>query len=131
MKAKIGSLYLAIRERSKYALFYSPVFMIRRILFVGLTVGLKNNASIQIHLFMFTSLFYLMYLGTVSPHTEIFVTKLEIVNETLFMLVSYQFMLYTDVLQNVPLRYSIGWSQVALVVFLLVINFCVIINANV
>jgi len=130
MKAKIGSLYLAIKERSRYALCYSQVFVVRRILFVCVSVLLSSHASIQIHLFTFTTLFYLMFLGTVIPHQDIFMTKIEIVNETLLVLVCYQFMLYTDIVQNVPLRSAIGWSQVGLVVFILVFNLTVILNTN-
>ena len=71
-----------------------------------------------------------MFLGTVIPHQDIFMTKIEIVNETLLVLVCYQFMLYTDIVQNVPLRSAIGWSQVGLVVFILVFNLTVILNTN-
>lgn len=43
---KIGSLYLGIRETDKWSLAYSQVFMVRRILFVALTFGFKNQPSL-------------------------------------------------------------------------------------
>lgn len=71
-----------------------------------------------------------MFLGTVGPYQDNFMTAIEIVNETLLLLVCYQFMLYTDVVQNAALRSAIGWSQVGLVVLIISLNFCVILNTN-
>jgi hypothetical protein len=39
---KIGSIYLSIREKDKWALAYSPVFMARRVIFLGITFGLTT-----------------------------------------------------------------------------------------
>ena len=46
MVKRIGSLYLGIRDSDKWSLAYSQVFMVRRILFVGISFGLKQHASL-------------------------------------------------------------------------------------
>ena len=130
MVKRIGSLYLGIRDSDKWSLAYSQVFMVRRILFVGISFGLKQHASLQIHFFTFCNLGYIIFLGLVAPHSFAFTTQLEIINEAIFVLICYMFILFTDITSDRVLRTNLGWVLVSLVLLILVANFAVIFGAS-
>ena len=67
-KKAIGTLYLSIKDTDKVALAYTPIFMLRRLLFIAITFGMAEYPGLQIHLFSYLNLFYVMYLGLVGPH---------------------------------------------------------------
>ena len=73
-KKQIGTLYLSIKDTDKVALAYSPVFMLRRLLFIAITFSMAEFPGLQIHLFSYLNLFYVMYLGLVFPHDIISMT---------------------------------------------------------
>ena len=100
-KSAIGSLYLAIRDQDRFALAYSSVFMFRRLIFIAITFGLSSVPGLQIHLFAYTSMFYVIYLGLVMPHESFSVTGQELANETVLMLSCYHFILFTGLVDDV------------------------------
>lgn len=104
--------------------------MLRRILFIALTFGLTTQPSLQIHLFTFLTLCYIMFLGIIRPHHISFTTSVELANETIFVLVCYNFILFTDITSDRELRYSLGWCLVALVMLIMAANFSVIFGAS-
>ena len=75
MYGKIGSLYLGLKENSNGALMYSSVFMLRRLFFLMLTFGVRSIPCLQIQLFTFTTMAYIVYILEVRPHTEKLQTK--------------------------------------------------------
>ena len=42
VKRAIGTIYLSIKDRDKFSLAYSPIFMLRRLLFIALTFGMSD-----------------------------------------------------------------------------------------
>jgi hypothetical protein len=105
--------------------------MVRRILFIAITFGLKDQSSLQIHLFTACTLVYIGYLGLVVPHYIYFTTVLELANETVFVLICYNFILLTDITSDRDLRFNLGWFLVALVLLIMATNFAIIINVSV
>ena len=69
MVKKIGSLYLALKDKEKWALAYSPIFMMRRIIFIAITFGLANFATFQVLALIIITVLYKIYLGLVVPHS--------------------------------------------------------------
>ena len=74
-KKEIGTLYLSIKDTDKVALAYSPIFMLRRLLFIAITFGMFDYPGLQIHLFSYLNLFYVMFLGLVVPHDLVSMTS--------------------------------------------------------
>ena len=95
---KIGSIYLGIKEKSLWALAYSEVFMYRRIHFLVLTFGLFSQPCMQIHFFNYGTIWYIIYLMQTMPHTSKFTTNTEFVNEIILIVISYHFILFTDLI---------------------------------
>ena len=104
MQGKIGSLYLSIKNNNSWALAYSPLFLVRRILFLSLTIGLASFPSLQIHFFIFISLMYTIYLGSVIPHDVGLMTTSELLNESVLLLICYHFVLFTDIVTDRNVR---------------------------
>ena len=62
IQKKIGSMYLGVWLSTGWGLSYSIVFLIRRSLFVALTFALYDYPGIQIQLFIYSSVLYMIYL---------------------------------------------------------------------
>jgi hypothetical protein len=45
-KKAIGTIYLSIKDNNKVALAYSSVFMLRRLIFIGITFGMARQPSL-------------------------------------------------------------------------------------
>jgi len=45
-KKAIGTIYLSIKDQNKVALTYSSVFMLRRLIFIGITFGMPDVPSL-------------------------------------------------------------------------------------
>ncbi len=127
---KIGTIYLGIKEKSLSALAYSEVFMYRRIHFLVLTFGLCSQPSLQIHFFYYATIWYIIYLMQTMPHTSKFTTNTEFVDEIILILISYHFILFTDLIQNQSMVKYVGWSLVSHLLLLLSYNFAIMVGIN-
>jgi hypothetical protein len=47
---------------------------------------------------------------------------LEVVNESLSQLITYTFLLYTDFVSDLEMRYRIGWVTISLIILLVCVN---------
>jgi hypothetical protein len=75
MAEKIGSLYVGLKTDDKWATVAYPfIFLIRRQIFVVMTFVLVEQPSLQVHLFIYMSLWYIIYINTVLPHETRFLT---------------------------------------------------------
>ena len=88
-KDKFGTLYLGLKPSKEGVVNYSFVFMIRRSFFIAITFALFKQPGLQIQLMIYMTVLYVIYLG----YAEFFETKgakaLEIVNESVFILIQY------------------------------------------
>lgn len=103
-KAKIGSMYLGTITTDVWCLAYSIIFLLRRTLFVAFTFGLYNYPSLQVHLFIYSNVYYLIYLNKVAPHEDPFYGAVEVINEVLFMIACYHYVYFTNVIYDPFLR---------------------------
>lgn len=97
VKSKIGSLYLGMRTDKYSQLFYLVVFLLRRSLFVGLTWFLYDFPSLQVHLFIYSSLLYIITINHLDHFEESFQCKVELTNETLFIVICYHLVYFTNI----------------------------------
>ena len=100
MRRKIGSLYqgVSLEENAPYGLTLVVVFLIRRSLFVGITFALIDQPGLQLQCFLFTSVIYLVYINTFTIFSDSFMLRLEIANETIFIIACYQMLFFSNVL---------------------------------
>lgn len=59
-------------------------------------------------------------------NNNVFVTKnqvkIEVINEVFNMLISYTFLLFTDYLVDLEIRYQVGWFTIFLIIILILTN---------
>ena len=68
MRASIGTLYQGLKIKSRNILFYSPVFLVRRSLFVLLTFILFDMPNMQIQVLIVLNLAYISYVSLANVH---------------------------------------------------------------
>lgn len=67
-----------------------------------------------------------MYIGIVKPIEKRFSNQLELFNEWLNMLATYNFFLFTDFVNSMETQYSIGWMNILIVTVLITVNMLII-----
>jgi len=63
-----------------------------------------------------------MYLLEVKPYEDPFQNKLEVFNELFVLLSTYLILLFSPFLDNMNIKYNIGWVLVGIVCLNMVIN---------
>ena len=71
IKAKIGSLFLGIRNFTKWQALYSVVFLLRRFVFVCILVNHERTPAIIIQLVIALNIVFAIYLSEVRPHDSV------------------------------------------------------------
>ena len=102
VKKKIGSMYLGVylETDDPFGLSLSVVFLIRRSIFVATTFMLIDHPALQIQAFIFMSVIYIIYLKSTRIYDDKFMLNLELLNECLFLLCSYHFLMFTNILND-------------------------------
>ena len=75
---------------------------------------------------MLTTLFNFVYLCVELPFKRKIINFLEITNEIILTVALYQIMMFSDLIDNVYIKYEIGWSLNIVVMIQLGINTIVI-----
>lgn len=98
-----GAFYADFKPDCRLSLFFQPLFILRRLLFCLSVLFLGDFPGIQVSLFIYTSLFQVIYISKVKPFKESFMNTLEILNEFVVLAVSLMLPAFTDfiVLNNV------------------------------
>jgi len=113
VSSRIGALYLGLREKQTSAQAFAIVYLIRRIFFVFLTFTLASTPHLTVQFFMYSILFYMIYLGFSKPHTHLLQWRVGLVNEFLLLTQFYYFLLYSGlVLEPVIVYRVVGWAHV-------------------
>lgn len=69
-------------------MLYTPIFLLRRLIFIAIVFILKDFVGLQVMLLMLVNLLYLIYIVTVRPFKDNSTNKLEILNESSYFLVT-------------------------------------------
>jgi len=87
-----------------------------------------NFEGFKIQAFLYTSVFYLIYVGMVMPHTEKVYNRLEIVNESLLILLAYHMFAFTPFVAEKDISYMTGWSAIVVIAVIIVLNITMMVN---
>ena len=122
VRQKFGTLYLGLNPKKPNVGTYPLTFLIRRSVFVAITFALATEPGIQIQLTTYLTLWYIIYVG----YAEFFETpggkRLEIVNESLFVIIQYHFVLLQNLVWEFEAREQIGNSIIGVTSLLIAIN---------
>jgi hypothetical protein len=68
-------------------------------------------------------------------NNNVFVTKaqvkIEVINEVFNMLISYTFLMFTDFLADLDMRYRVGWFTIFLIIILILTNIYAMVKAQI
>ena len=120
-KNKYGTLYEGLeldmdKDKRKEALIYPFLFILRRIVFMITVIFMAHFTWSQIAVNFASSFAMVIYFGFVWPFENHGLTKIEIFNEVITILLCYFMLCFTDWVQKAEIRYAIGW------IFILVIS---------
>jgi hypothetical protein len=111
-------------------LAYTPIFLVRRSFFILLTFAVIEQPSLQVHLFIYVLMWYVIYLQQNKPHETSYQLRVETINEVLFLVIIYHFVLYTDLVESRDMREMIGWSQIGFVILILAVNTYIVLSVT-
>ena len=126
VKARIGTLYLGLRPERDHVPSYSMVFILRRLIFVAITFALFNFPGIQIQVFTYVSILYIIYISHMYFHDPKSAKSIEMLNEALFLLICYHFVVFVNLLWDSNMRDVVGRSLVWTTGSILIINTAII-----
>ena len=126
VKEKIGSLYLGLNGTKSGVSTYSTVFLVRRSIFVTITFALFHLPELQVLLMLCMTLIYIAYIGHMYFYDVPTSKTLEIVNESLFVILQYNLVILTGLIYDNELRLVAGYQIIGLASFLLAMNLVII-----
>ena len=130
MRAKIGSIYLGIRIKTRAQRLYSSVFLLRRMVYAILTILCINHGNILIHVFLLTNLINFNYLGLSNPNDTHLGRKMEFFNEIGLQIITYHLALFplAPTLEDEELA---GFVMISAVGLVFIINLAVMCALNI
>lgn len=133
LEDKFGSIYEGLNTKSKSALIYNVIFVMRRIHLAVLALFIIDDeySIFQVMNLIFQSLFMLIYLCLVRPFEDNLANNLEIFNEIFVLIASYHLLLFTDHIDDPDLQYIVGWSIIGFVVINFTANIVVMMVLNI
>lgn len=131
IEKKIGTMYLGVWKSKGWGLTYSVVFLVRRTLFVILTFALYDQPGIQIQLFIYMSVLYMIYLHAQRIYAQKYILLLEAINEVVFLLACYHLVLFANLLPDPETLETVGSSMIVTLVLLVAITGSVMVGANI
>lgn len=125
---RISNLYEGIHlYKDKRNIYYTPVFMLRRLCFVLIPLIFQNWQWCQLQLLIWLNLGYFAWYVNLKPHEERSRVRLEIFNESVILVVIYHMLPFSEMAMDSKIMYTMGHSYIAFVLFLVCGNFSFII----
>lgn len=130
MRDKIGTIYPGIDTENTFALSYTIVFLFRRSLFCMFTFAMFEIPGMQVQLFIFSSVLYIIYLNSTSFFTSSLLQSQENMNEAFFILIGYHLVLFGNLIDDYDTKALIGTSLAASCATMLGMNLLIIMVVN-
>ena len=131
MKEKIGSLYPGLNGAKSGVGTYSTVFLLRRSIFVVITFALFQFPEIQVLSMLCLTLLYISYIANMHFFDGRGNKTLEVFNESFFVLLQYNLVVLTGVVDYEDIRTLAGYLVISLTGLLLAINLIIIIAVGI
>jgi hypothetical protein len=93
----INSFFANLSTVSPAALYYTAIFMLRRLIFAFNAIFMNSLPIFQVHILFGTSLAMIVYLIHFKPFDMPLLNRLEIFNELCLYMMSYPCLLFTDI----------------------------------
>lgn len=120
---KYLNLYAGVTLKRGFSpLLYTPVFLIRRIIFVALPTFFFNFPFLQLQLLIFLTSIYVGFYMDIRPHVDRRRLKLEVFNELMIMLINYHMATFSKFNLDVYSGFIMGYSHVAIILLIVLVN---------
>lgn len=120
---KFINLYTDIQlNEGIYPLIYFPLFLIRRLLFCLLPILLTTHPTFQLQLLLFSSKLNLILYTTLHPHHPHHRHTLELLNESLTVVLIYHMICFTDLVLDPIGKFYMGYSYVGVAGLVVLVN---------
>lgn len=119
---KFGALYLGLNPMSSIMYMISTFFCIRRFLLALVTLFTENLLIVQLYIATFGSLLTLKLYIWASPMSSRNQNRIEKLNEVFTLFSTYFMISFTDFIQSVEYRYSLGFKAVVFILTIITIN---------
>ena len=94
---KFGKLYNGIATyRNDNSIFYYPVYIFRRLIFVLYPIIFEDYAIFQIGLLVFSCQIYLIWFGSIKPYFKNQANIIESFNEFMLMIFTYHLFIFSN-----------------------------------
>lgn len=98
------------------------IFMLRRAVYVSIAVIPTEYYWLQIQCLILMTCFYMIYIGRVKPNLSSKAQKLELFNEFITLILTYQMCLFTDFVPDSMVQYNVGYGFQGVTLFMIVTN---------
>ena len=96
VKTKISAMYFSLNPEKTSLISYSPVFLVRRSLFIVATFVLYQYPSMQVEVMLYTTLFYITFITQMSFYETTAMRRIEVMNECILVGICYHFVLFAN-----------------------------------
>ena len=126
---RISNFYSELKLRQKLTghLFYYPLFLIRRIVFVGIPTFLYQFPSHQVQLLIFLTSMYILFYMNNRPHWDSKRGQVEIFNELMILVSSYHLICFSDFNLHAAAQFNMGYSFVAVIFIVVFVNIILVV----
>ena len=100
-------------------LAYPLIYLMRRTAFVMITFLLFKVPGIQINVFIYTSIFYVIFISHYPKFDPPTVMWTEIANESIFLVICYHMVLFSNLIWAPDIKLYVGISLIVCLVSLL------------
>jgi len=105
-----------------FNLFYYPMYLFRRLLFVLIPTVLISHPAIQLQCLTFLNLFHMMFYAGNWPHASKQKCIMEMINEYCVMILTYHMFTFTAFVGDIEAQFLMGYSFVLVLCFILGVN---------
>jgi len=124
---RIGNLYSDLitrpdHQNKNWNLSYYPIFLLRRVLFVGIPTFFFAWPWHQIQALIWSTSIYIIFYAGIKPHNSRGRSRIEIFNECMIMIGCYHLICFSEFNLSSLTQYQTGYSYVAVFAIVLLVN---------
>jgi len=124
-RQRIGTLYTGIHLfRGRTNLYFFPLFLTRRIVFVLIPSLMYAFPVFQLQLLLFTTLGYMAFYTSTRPHKDHSRVKQETFNDWMILVACYHMLTFSGFSLDPYATFSMGYSYVTFSVLTVSVNLC-------
>ena len=130
-RESIGTLYQTVDITKRGSGSYIIVYLLRRSFFVFVTFVFFDYPGFQIQIFLFSCVYYILYLNYVPSFKEKMSFTTEVLNEGLFLIMCYHFVLFIGLIWDQKPKRNTGTSLLVFLFVFFAVNLAIIIFVSV